>query len=72
MIAAMSNWLEGDDGTSKMSKCGFRIYKSYAFGIDGAGYDFYENNLPYHGSKGDSMLQWQYYLAKSDMITSAA
>lgn len=40
------SWLEDEDGIEKMSRCGFRIYKSwefgYFFGIDGAGYNFYE------------------------------
>ena len=39
-------WFEEKDGIKQMSKCGFRIFKSeefgYFFGIDGAGYDFYE------------------------------
>lgn len=39
-------WLEEGDGFKLMSECGFRIYESddfgYIFGIDGAGYDFYE------------------------------
>ena len=38
-------WLD-DGGIELMSCCGFRIFKSeefgYFFGIDGAGYDFYE------------------------------
>ena len=43
-----------------MSKCGFRIYKSYEFGcffgIDGMGYDFYDEHwLPLYEARG---LQW--------------
>ena len=39
-------FLKYEDGIRKMSECGFRIYENeefgYFFGIDGAGYDFYE------------------------------
>lgn len=42
-------WLDGEylgNGLQAMADCGFRIYESedyqYIFGIDGAGYDFYE------------------------------
>lgn len=39
-------WLSDDCGIRLMSECGFRIFESeefgYFFGIDGAGYDFYE------------------------------
>lgn len=39
-------WLSDYDGTQKMSECGFRIFENnefgYFFGIDGAGYSFYE------------------------------
>lgn len=43
-----------------MSQCGFRIFKSfefgYFFGIDGAGYDFYESHwLPLYEARG---LMW--------------
>lgn len=53
-------WLEEDDGINKMSECGFRIYESeefgYFFGIDGAGYDFYESHwIPLYKVRG---LQW--------------
>jgi len=53
-------WLESDDGIWKMSECGFRIYKSekfgFFFGIDGAGYDFYECHwLPLYKARG---LRW--------------
>ena len=40
------DWLSEDDGIIKMSACGFRIFYheeyGFFFGIDGAGYDFYE------------------------------
>ncbi len=53
-------WLEEKDGLAAMSKCGFRIFKSeefgYFFGIDGAGYDFYEAHwLPLYEARG---LKW--------------
>ncbi len=53
-------WLEEMDGIEQMSKCGFRIYESddfgYVFGIDGAGYDFYEAHwIPLYKARG---LQW--------------
>lgn len=53
-------WLEKDDGIAIMSRCGFRIYVSeefgYFFGIDGAGYDFYEAHwCPLYLARG---LQW--------------
>lgn len=53
-------WLEDDGGIQIMSECGFRIYESeefgYFFGIDGAGYDFYEAHwIPLYKKRG---LQW--------------
>ena len=53
-------WLEEDEGLATMSSCGFRIYKSegfgYFFGIDGAGYDFYEAHwIPLYKARG---LKW--------------
>lgn len=53
-------WLEEGDGIEAMSKCGFRIYESedygYFFGIDGAGYNFYDNHwIPLYEARG---LQW--------------
>lgn len=53
-------WLEEQDGIQKMSKCGFRIYEheewGYFFGIDGAGYDFYEGHwIPLYKARG---LKW--------------
>ena len=54
------DWLEEDDGIQKMSDCGFRIYYheewGYFFGIDGAGYDFYEAHwIPLYKARG---LRW--------------
>lgn len=53
-------WLEERDGLQKMADCGFRIYKQedwgYIFGIDGAGYDFYESHwIPLYKARG---LHW--------------
>lgn len=53
-------WLEEMGGIDLMSQCGFRIYESedfgYIFGIDGAGYDFYESHwVPLYKARG---LQW--------------
>lgn len=40
------HWIEDKENQQKMSGCGFRIYQheewGYFFGIDGAGYDFFE------------------------------
>ena len=57
------HWLDdryGYDGIMAMSQCGFRIFKSeefgYFFGIDGAGYDFYEAHwIPLYNERG---LKW--------------
>ena len=51
-------WLENNLET--MKECGFRIYESedygYVFGIDGAGYDFYESHwMPLYEAIG---LRW--------------
>ena len=53
-------WLDNQDGIEQMSQCGFRIFKSeefgYFFGIDGAGYDFYEAHwIPLYNKRG---LKW--------------
>lgn len=53
-------WLDSEDGIKLMSDCGFRIYKhdewGYFFGIDGAGYDFYDGHwIPLYKVRG---LQW--------------
>lgn len=55
-----SEWLDNEENRRKMAKCGFRIYESedfgYIFGIDGAGYDFYERHwIPLYIARG---LQW--------------
>lgn len=54
-----NHWLE-NGGLEKMANCGFRIYEQedlgYVFGIDGAGYDFYEAHwIPLYKARG---LQW--------------
>lgn len=53
-------WLEEREGIRRMSQSGFRIFKSkefgYFFGIDGAGYDFYEEHwIPLYKKRG---LKW--------------
>lgn len=53
-------WLEEGNGIKIMSECGFRIYSSeefgYFFGIDGAGYSFYDAHwIPLYKARG---LQW--------------
>lgn len=53
-------WLQEEDGLQKMADCGFRIYEQedyeYIFGIDGAGYDFYEAHwIPLYKARG---LMW--------------
>ena len=53
-------WLEELDGIRIMSECGLRVFESdefgYFFGVDGAGYDFYESHwIPLYGKRG---LQW--------------
>lgn len=53
-------WLEELDGLQAMANCGFRVYEQedygYIFGIDGAGYDFYEAHwLPLYEARG---LRW--------------
>lgn len=61
-------WLEEDDGIKLMSECGFRIYESdefgYFFGIDGAGYDFYDAHwIPLYKARG---LQWHDPVAEQE------
>lgn len=53
-------WLEEKGGLRLMADCGFRIYEQedvgYLFGIDGAGYDFYEAHwIPLYKARG---LHW--------------
>ena len=55
-----NNWIEDHVGLQAMADCGFRIYEQedfqYIFGIDGAGYDFYEQHwIPLYKARG---LQW--------------
>jgi hypothetical protein len=55
-----NSWLEDREGLQAMANCGFRIYEQsdyeYLFGIDGAGYDFYEAHwIPLYKARG---LQW--------------
>lgn len=55
-----NEWLEDKDNLRAMAECGFRIYESedygYIFGIDGAGYSFYEEHwLPLYKVRG---LRW--------------
>lgn len=52
-------WIK-ETGIKSMSECGFRIYEhtewGFFFGIDGAGYDFYEQHwIPLYHKRG---LQW--------------
>ncbi len=54
------HWLESKENRRLMSKCGFRIYEhdewGYFFGIDGAGYDFYDAHwIPLYKARG---LRW--------------
>lgn len=58
--SADDHWLAEDDGIRIMSQCGFRIFYheefGYFFGIDGAGYDFYESHWePLYLARG---LKW--------------
>ena len=53
-------WLEENGGLRLMADCGFRIYEQedvgFIFGIDGAGYDFYESHwIPLYKARG---LHW--------------
>ena len=53
------DWLT-QEGLAKMSACGFRVYEhdewGFFFGIDGAGYDFYEAHwIPLYHARG---LEW--------------
>lgn len=55
-----NHWLEDMDGIRIMSECGFRVYESdeygFFFGIDGAGYSFYEEHwIPLYRARG---LEW--------------
>jgi hypothetical protein len=53
-------WVTDMNGLAKMTECGFRVYQSEElgifFGIDGAGYSFYDQHwLPLYNARG---LQW--------------
>ncbi len=53
-------WLDDEENQRIMAECGFRIYESedfgYIFGIDGAGYSFYEKHwIPLYKARG---LRW--------------
>lgn len=53
-------WLENKNGLRALSDAGFRVYKSekwgYFFGIDGSGYDFYDEHwIPLYKKRG---LNW--------------
>lgn len=55
-----NDWLEDEDNRRAMAECGFRIYESedygYIFGIDGAGYSFYDEHwMPLYKVRG---LKW--------------
>lgn len=55
-----NRWLDSEENRQAMANCGFRIYESneldYFFGIDGAGYDFYDAHwIPLYKARG---LQW--------------
>lgn len=61
-------WLEEGMGIEIMSECGFRIYESdefgYFFGIDGAGYNFYDEHwIPLYKARG---LQWHDPVAEQE------
>ena len=61
-------WLSDGNGIRIMSQCGFRIYEheeyGYFFGIDGAGYDFYEAHwVPLYKARG---LKWHDESAGND------
>ncbi len=54
------DWIGDKDNRRKMAECGFRIYESedygYIFGIDGAGYSFYDEHwIPLYKARG---LKW--------------
>lgn len=66
-----NDWLDGkycENGLQAMADCGFRIYEQedygYIFGIDGAGYDFYEAHwIPLYKARG---LHW--HKEESDVV----
>lgn len=57
---SIDNWWLEDGGLQIMADCGFRIYEQedydYIFGIDGAGYSFYDEHwIPLYKARG---LKW--------------
>lgn len=53
-------WVEEGDGVEVLSRCGFRVFYheeyGYFFGIDGAGYSFYDEHwIPMYLDRG---LRW--------------
>jgi len=55
-----TEWGESEEGITALSRCGFRVYRSEEFGIffgiDGAGYDFYDEHwIPLYRKRG---LHW--------------
>lgn len=52
-------WIESKEGLQALSDCGFRVYRTdndYYFGIDGCGYDFYEDHwIPLYKARG---IRW--------------
>lgn len=58
--ACDNDWIGTTDGLRTMSDCGFRIYEhdewGWFFGIDGAGYDFFDEHwIPLYRKRG---LRW--------------
>lgn len=54
------SWAGSEEGLRAMADCGFRVYEQedlgIVFGIDGAGYDFYEAHwIPLYNARG---LRW--------------
>lgn len=65
---SIDNWWLEDGGLQIMADCGFRIYEQedydYIFGIDGAGYSFYDEHwLPLYKARG---LKWHKEEDKGD------
>lgn len=65
---SIDNWWLEDGGLQIMADCGFRIYEQedydYIFGIDGAGYSFYDEHwIPLYKARG---LKWHREEDKGD------
>lgn len=65
---SIDNWWLEDGGLQIMADCGFRIYEQedydYIFGIDGAGYSFYDEHwIPLYKARG---LKWHKEEDKGD------